>query len=145
MRYVGIGLCVAVVCLIVGPTQAQVHVNIGINFPAPPQWVIIPGLPVYYTPTAPANIFHYNGQCYAFAEGGWYVGPTYNGPWIAVAPAYVPAPLLHVPVRYYHEPPGHWRDWHSEGRPHWEREYGREWDQHRQGWRGRRGHDDEQD
>ncbi len=66
--------------------------SIGINLPGPPQWVVVPGLPVYYAPEAPANVFQYNGQCHAFVSGGWYVGPGYNVPWIAVAPAYVPRP-----------------------------------------------------
>ncbi len=38
-------------------------------------------------------------------HGGWYVGPSYDGPWISVAAQFVPAPLLRIPVRYYHEPP----------------------------------------
>lgn len=145
MRSIVIGLWLTAAGLMAGPAQAQVHVNIGINLPGPPEWAVIPGLPVYYAPAAPANVFQYNGQCYAFAEGGWYVGPGYNGPWIAVAPPYIPAPLLRVPVRYYHEPPGHWGDWHPERRPRWEHEYGREWDEHRREWRGWRGRDDERD
>jgi len=144
MRYAVLGFCLTVACLIVQPAQAQVHVNIGINLPAPPQWVVVPGLPVYYAPGAPADVFQYNGQCYVFADGGWYVGPGHHGPWIAVAPQYVPAPLLRVPVRYYHEAPERWREWHPEKRPRWEHEYGREWDRHREGWSGRREHDDEQ-
>ena len=146
MRYAVIGFCLAVACLtVVRPGHTQVHVSIGINLPGPPQWVVVPGLPVYYAPGAPANVFQYNGQCYAFVSGGWYVGPGYNGPWIAVGPSYVPAPLLRVPVRYYHEAPERWREGHPEKRPRWEHEYGREWDRHREGWRGRREHDDEQD
>jgi len=146
MRYAVIGFCLAVACLtVVRPGHTQVHVSIGINLPGPPQWVVVPGLPVYYAPGAPANVFQYNGQCNAFVSGGWYVGPGYNGPWIAVGPSYVPAPLLRVPVRYYHEPPERWRDRHPEKQPRWEHEYGHEWDRHREGWRGRREHDDEQD
>ncbi len=145
MRYAVIGLCLAVACLTGRSARAQVHVSIGINLPGPPQWVVVPSLPVYYAPDAPANVFQYNGQCYAFVSGGWYVGPGYNGPWIAVGPSYIPAPLLRVPVRYYREAPERWREWHPEKRPRWEHEYGREWDRHREGWRGRREHDDEQD
>ncbi len=40
MRYVVLAICLAVACLTVQPAQAQVHVNIGINLPGPPQWVI---------------------------------------------------------------------------------------------------------
>jgi hypothetical protein len=53
-------------------------------------------------------------------------------------PQYVPAPLLRVPVRYYHEPPGHWREWRHEEPPRWEHDYGHEWDKQREGWRGKK-------
>ena len=149
MRYGWMLGCVAVICLIGAPAQAQVHVDIGIHFPAPPPLVVIPEAPqVQYVPPAPAvsaNLFFYNSQYWVFANGGWYVSTGYDGPWIVVAPVYVPAPLLRVPVRYYHEPPGHWRESPPERGPRWEREYGREWDEHRKGWRGRRAHDHEED
>ena len=47
-------------------------------------------------------------QYWAFEGGGWYVGPSWNGPWAVVGPAYVPAPILQVPVGYYRVPPAHW-------------------------------------
>jgi hypothetical protein len=140
MRYAVIGFCLAIACVSAIPAQAQVHVDIGIDLPGPPQWAVIPGLPVYYAPAAPANVFQYGGQYYAFANGGWFVGPGYNGPWIVVAPHYVPAPLLRVPVRYYHVPPGHWREWRRGEPPRWEHEYGHDWDRQRTGWRTDRDH-----
>jgi hypothetical protein len=140
MRYAVIGCCFAIACVSAVPAQAQVHVDIGINLPGPPQWAVIPGLPVYYAPAASADVFQYGRQYYAFANGGWYVGPGYNGPWIVVAPPYVPAPLLRVPVRYYHVPPGHWREWRHDEPPRWEHEYGHDWDRQRVGWRGDRDH-----
>ena len=46
-----------------GPAVAQVHVDIGIHLPAPPQVVVVPGVPdVRYGPAAPGNIFLYDGQ-----------------------------------------------------------------------------------
>ena len=54
MRYVVLGFCLTVACLISEPVQAQVHVNIGINLPAPPQWVVVPG-PVATTLRSPAS------------------------------------------------------------------------------------------
>lgn len=136
MRAAVIACGVAIACFVAGPGQAQVHVDIGINFPGPPAWAVVPGLPVYYAPAAPANVFRYGGQYYAFVNDGWYVGPGYNGPWIVLAPQVVPAPLLRVPIRYYRAPPGHWSSWHHEAPPHWEHEWGHEWDHHREGWRG---------
>src|SRR5260370_37001069 len=117
MRYAVLAICLAVACLTVQPAQAQVHVNIGINLPAPPQWVGGPGLPVYYAPGAPADVFQYNGQCYVLADGGWYVGPGYGGPWIFVAAQVVPAPLLRAPARHHHQPPGHRQERRTEHQP----------------------------
>ena len=93
-------LFVAAVAL---PAHAQVRVgvDIGIHFPGPPAFVAVPGAPVYYAPRAPANVFLYGHQYWAFANEGWYVGPNWNGPWAVVQPAYVAAPILRVPVRYY--------------------------------------------
>src|SRR5215467_5638218 len=88
------------------PAHAQVRVgiDIGIQLPAPPALVVIPESPVYYAPSAPANVFFYAHQYWAFAKGGWYVGPSWSGPWVVVEPAYVPVPVLRVPVRYYAAP-----------------------------------------
>ncbi len=109
------------------PVHAQVRVEIGIPLPAPPALVVIPETPVYYAPSAPANVFFYAHEYWIFADGGWYVGPTWNGPWVVVEPPYVPAPILQVPARHYPVPPPHWREWRRDGPPQWESHYGREW------------------
>lgn len=103
-----------------GRGWAGVSVNIGINLPAPPVLVPVPDTPVTYAPSGPANYFFYGGQYYVFANGLWYAGPGYNGPWAAVAPGYLPPPILAVPVRYYRAPPRAWRGWHREEAPHWD-------------------------
>ncbi len=94
---------VALLALILaGPADAQVHVDIGIHLPAPPQLVIVPGVPaVQYAPAAPANFFFYSGQYWVFVNDGWHVSRHQDGPWILVGPQFVPRPLLFVPVRYY--------------------------------------------
>jgi hypothetical protein len=127
MRYVMVGCCLAVVCLAAVPAQAQVHVDIGINLPGPPALVVVPGAPVYYAPRAPANVFFYAHQYWVFGNGRWYVGPAWSGPWAVVEPAYVPAPILRVPIRYYPVPPPPWRGWRRDAPPQWESHYGREW------------------
>lgn len=99
---------------------AQVSVNIGIDLPGPPSLVIIPRTPVAYAPAVPANIFFYGGHYYVFANRAWYVGPTYQGPWAVVAPEYVPAPILLVPVRYYRAPLPSWRHTRREAPPPWD-------------------------
>ena len=109
------------------PAQVRVGVDIGIRLPGPPALVVVPGGPVYYAPRAPANIFFYSHNYWVFTDGGWYVGPTWNGPWSVVEPAYVPRPILQVPVRYYHAPPPPWKHWQREGPPRWDPPYGRAW------------------
>ena len=87
---------------LVAPSDAQVHVDIGIHLPSPPRLVVVPEVrAVRYVPTASANLFFYGGQYWAFANGGWHVSAGYNGPWIVVAPSVVPRSVLLVPVNYY--------------------------------------------
>lgn len=74
---------------------------------APPQLVVVPGSPVFYAPGAGMNFFAYAGRHYTFHEGAWFVATTHGSPWVAIAPAKVPRPVLAVPVAYYKIPPGH--------------------------------------
>lgn len=73
----------------------------------PPQLVVVPGSPVFYAPSASMNFFAYGGRYYTFHEGAWFVATTYGSPWVTIAPARVPRPVLAVPVTYYKVPPGH--------------------------------------
>jgi hypothetical protein len=114
------------------PGRAHVSVNIGIDLPAPPELVPVPGAPVMYAPGAPANYFFYGGGYYVFTGGVWYVGRAFNGPWVALAPEYVPRPILAVPVRYYRLPPPAWKAWRREAAPRWERRWGMRWEEHRE-------------
>ena len=109
------------------PAAADVRVDIGIQLPGPPALVVIPGAPVYYAPRAPANVFFYGHQYWVFHSGGWYAGPSWNGPWAVVAPVHIPVPILHVPVRYYKAAPAHWKKWSHDARPRWDAHYGRDW------------------
>ena len=74
---------------------------------APPQLVVVPGSPVFYAPGASINFFAYAGRYYSFHDGAWFVATTYGSPWVTIAPAKVPRPVLAVPVTYYKVPPGH--------------------------------------
>lgn len=100
----------------------KIGVNIGIPVPAPvvvvsppppivvaapPQLVVVPGTPVFHAPGASINVFAYGGRYYSFHEGAWFVAHAPGRPWVAVAPAKVPQPVLAVPVTYYKVPPGH--------------------------------------
>ena len=137
--WIGLATIATALVLTVIPSDAQVRVDIGINLPGPPPLVVIPGLPVYYAPRAPANVFFYANQYWVFTNGGWHVGPTWNGPWVIVAPVRVPVQILGVPVRYYPAPPPHWKGWRADAAPQWEAGHGREWreDAHERDWRER--------
>lgn len=74
---------------------------------APPQLVVVPGSPVFYAPGASINFFAYGGRHYTFHDGAWFVSTAYGSPWVTIASARVPPPVLAVPVTYYKIPPGH--------------------------------------
>jgi len=135
-------LAALLITTVAAPAGAQVSIDIGIHLPSSPTFAVVPGVPVYYAPSAPANVFLYSSQYWAFTRGGWYVGPNWNGPWAAVAPAYVPAPILRVPVAYYRVPPGQWRGWRRDAPPRWEPAFGGEWreERHEREWREREEH-----
>jgi len=120
-------LVVVAVVSALGAGWATAGVNIGLTLVAPPQLVVVPGTPVAYAPAVPANYFFYNSQYYVFANGGWFVATGFNGPWVAVPPAWVPAPLLAVPVRYYRAAPVQWHHWHRAQPPRWVNVWGPEW------------------
>ena len=111
--------------------HATVGVSIGINLPGPPPLVPIPGTVIMYAPATPANYFYFVDQYWVFTHGRWHTSSGFNGPWVIVAPAYVPRPLLRVPVRYFRLPPREWRRWRPEAPPHWQPTWGRRWAEHR--------------
>ena len=135
-------LAVLIVAAVAAPGQAQVQINVGIELPGPPALAVIPGVPVYYAPRAPKNIFFYGHQYWLYHGDGWYTGPNWNGPWAVVEAIHVPRPILHVPVRYFHVRPPHWKGWHHDGPPRWDRHWGRDWHEadHQRGWREREEH-----
>ena len=112
--------------------ESAVDVHIGVNLPAPPRFVVVPGAPaVAYAPGVRANYFRYGSHFYVYDNGGWYVSNGYNGPWAVIDPVYVPRPILAVPVRYYRRPPSDWRRYRRDAPPQWESHWGRHWDEHR--------------
>jgi hypothetical protein len=109
-------------------------VSIGINQPVYPQFVPVPGYPVYYAPQVNFNYFFYDGMYWVYQQDNWYASSWYNGPWGLVTPEAVPLFVLRVPVRYYRQPPPYFRGWRSDAPPHWGEHWGSAWDQHRRGW-----------
>jgi hypothetical protein len=107
------------------PAFAGVSIHIGIPAPpsivieAPPRLVIVPGAPVVrYAPDVSYNYFAYGDRYYTYSDGGWFVSPSYGGPWTYVERHRVPRPLLVVPRSYYRVPPGHAYRTGYHGHPH---------------------------
>jgi hypothetical protein len=139
MRHALIGFCMLLGSLTPASAQLSVYfgapgVSIGINLPAYPQLQRIPGYPVYYAPGVRANFFFYEGLYWVYQGDNWYASSWYNGPWSSVEPVYVPVYLLRVPVRYYRQPPAHFRGWRADSPPHWGEHWGPSWEQNRSGW-----------
>ena len=141
MRYLVIVLSVLLLPLSAARAEVSVGigisapgVSIGINMPAYPRLVPVPGYPVYYAPAVDANFFFYDGLYWVFQGDNWYVSSWYNGPWQLVAPAYVPLYVLRIPVRYYRRPPPFFRGWRADAPPRWGDHWGRDWERERKGW-----------
>jgi len=118
----------------VGVGVALPGVQIGINMPAYPHLVAVPGYPVYYAPGASSNYFFYDGAYWVYRGDNWYVSSWYAGPWYAVRPYDVPAFLLRVPVRYYRDPPPYFHGWRADRAPRWGEHWGHDWEARRAGW-----------
>lgn len=139
MRRIVFGsLVIAVLIGVTSWADAGVSVQLGINLAAPPLLVPISGAVVAYAPAVDTNYFFYGGQYYVYVNSVWYVSPGYNGPWGALAPGYVPAPLLSVPIQYYRTPPPAWHGWRRDAPPRWEPRWGRQWKHPEPSWEGRR-------
>jgi hypothetical protein len=118
----------------IGVGVALPGVQIGIDMPAYPRLVAVPGYPVYYAPSASSNYFFYDGAYWVYRGDNWYVSSWYAGPWYAVQPYDVPVYLLRVPVRYYRQPPPYFRGWRGDAPPRWGERWGHDWEARRAGW-----------
>lgn len=123
----------------VAPAQVAVGislpgVSIGINQPAYPDLVLVPGYPVYYAPGSPLNYFFYDGLYWVYQNDEWYSSEWFNGPWTLTDPYSVPLFLLRVPVRYYRQPPPYFAGWDRDAPPRWGEHWGGNWEQRRHGW-----------
>ena len=90
------------------PAHAGTNVNVNLGLPAPvvvapqpvyveqpPEMVVIPRSNVYFAPGVSVWTFSSTTTVGGTAGGigGLYRGSGYNGPWAAVGPRYVPAPV----------------------------------------------------
>ena len=118
----------------IGVGVALPGVQIGINVPAYPRLLPVPGYPVYYAPYLDLNLFFYDGYYWAFTDGNWYYSTWYDGPWMLAAPDYVPYYLLQVPVAYYRRPPPFFRGWAPHRAPRWGEHFGNSWRERHRDW-----------
>jgi len=141
MRYLLIILSILFVTLTSANADVSVGIGIsapgvrvGINLPAYPRLVRIPGYPVFYDPNVSGNYFFYDGLYWVFYDDNWYASSWYNGPWELVDNFDVPVFILRIPVRYYHRPPAYFHGWRADAPPRWGEHWGHDWEQRRNGW-----------
>lgn len=108
--------------------------SIGIDIPAYPEFVPIPGYPVYYAPGLRANLFFYDGLYWVLSGGNWYYSSWYDGPWYLAQPVLVPDFILRIPILYYRSPPAYFLGWDRRAPPHWGEHWGLAWRQRRSNW-----------
>ncbi len=109
-------------------------VRIGINVPAYPQLLPVPGYPVYYAPDLDANLFFYDGLYWVYTGDEWYSSTWYDGPWYLVQPEMVPDFILRIPILYYRAPPPYFLHWNRGAPPRWAERWGPRWEHSRPGW-----------
>jgi hypothetical protein len=128
---------------LVAPVEAQISIGvgfsipgarIGISVPLYPDFVAVPGYPVYYAPQLDLNLFFYDGLYWSYSNDQWYSSAWYDGPWDLIGPQFVPLFVLRVPVRYYRRPPSYFGGWLASEPPRWGDHWGRDWQQRRRGW-----------
>jgi hypothetical protein len=126
--FIALGLLIGIA------NPAHARVDIDLNFSVAPEFVVVPGYPVYYAPAVDRNFFFYDGQYWLFEDDEWYASDWYNGPWEYVDPDDVPLFVLRVPVRYYRRPPVYFRAWIVDAPPRWGSRWGGDWERHHSGW-----------
>jgi hypothetical protein len=87
-----IGVAVAPAPVIAAPQPVYVE--------EPPEMVVIPRSDVYFAPGVSVDIFFYDDRWWNRRGDRWYRASAYNGPWVAVGPRHVPAPVYRVPADY---------------------------------------------
>ncbi|NTV94855.1 MAG: hypothetical protein HGA75_05495 [Thiobacillus sp.] len=139
MRYLLVVLSLLLCQAAAARTEISVGISvpgldIGIDMPAYPRLVRVPGHPVYYDPDARANFFFYDGLYWVFVEDDWYASSWYNGPWRRFERDHVPLFVLRIPVRYYRRPPPWFHGWHADAPPRWHEHWGHDWQNRHGDW-----------
>lgn len=134
---------IALGMLLTPATVSAAQLSIGIGLPSVsigftlreyPDFVVVPGYPVYYAPQLEANLFFYDGMYWIYLDDNWYESTWYDGPWYLVDPIFVPEFVLRIPVRYYRRPPVYFSGWRFDAPPRWGDHWGHAWERRRGGW-----------
>lgn len=81
----------------------------------PPTVYLVPGFAdVYFYRVGGNDVFFAAGYWWTSVGGMWYQAAYWQGPWVRVAPAYVPSALVRLPPRWHHT-------WHRWDRVPWQR------------------------
>ncbi|MEW6001255.1 MAG: hypothetical protein AB1638_01185 [Nitrospirota bacterium] len=109
-------------------TFAEVNVNFYIGAPlpqivitSPPEVVLIPETNVYFTPDVGIELLFYSGCWYRRHNGLWYRATYYNGPWLYLEMAKVPAVLVHLPKDYHRLTTGYKRIPYGQLKKQWKK------------------------
>jgi len=93
-------------------SQAEASVSVGVSigtghrggfalsFSSRPNVVLIPSSRVYYAPDLDEDLYSYDDEWYYCDGDNWYSGPSYDGPFVAIAFTSVPYQIRTVPVSY---------------------------------------------
>lgn len=113
-KWMGLGAMVFLAVLLPRTALAEVNINVNIDlpplieFPAPPEVVVLPGTDIYVTPDADVDIFFFGGWWWRPWHDRWYRSRHYDRGW------------EHYPrrPRFYADVPPGWR--HSYEKHDWD-------------------------
>jgi len=87
------------------------HGGFSLSFSSRPNVVLIPSSRVYYAPSLNEDLYCYGDDWYYCDEGEWYMGSSYNGPFVQIAFTSVPYEIRTVPVSYRRHWGGSYRNY----------------------------------
>ncbi|MFA5794463.1 MAG: hypothetical protein WC980_05280 [Candidatus Brocadiia bacterium] len=88
-------------------------------FQLAPGMVLMPSMAGVYYARDGYNLFFYTDSWYYYWGGYWFIGSSFNGPWVYVEPARLPVMMTRIPPGHLKTPPGQLRrnEHHPRNRP----------------------------
>jgi hypothetical protein len=106
-RFLAAAIGAVTVCAVAAPASAHGRGHDGpparVRFRAPvvvtaPDMVLLPGAAVWLAAGVERPLYFHAGFWWTPWNGAWYRARAYAGPWIRVAPRYVPVAVVRVPA-----------------------------------------------